>query len=117
MIIQDGQLNHLEVNEIKQGFPSITLSQLQAGKNPLLLVTPPLPTEIFSGRENDLKHMESCFEFPSTSIELKRQRKFVLYGVGGIGKTQIALKFIAQNKERCVIFGSKLCSKYSETSD
>ena len=114
--MQDSQLKYLKVNEIRQGFPSITPS-LQAGKNPLLLVTPPLPTEIFLGRENDLKHMESCFEFPNTSVELRRQRKFVLYGVGGIGKTQIALKFIAQNKERCVIFGSKLCSKYSETFD
>ena len=96
---------------------SLDSSSLQASGGQLLLITPPLPTEIFSGRENDLKHMESCFEFPSTSIELKRQRKFVLYGVGGIGKTQLALKFIAQNKERCVMFVSELCSKYSETSD
>ena len=54
----------------------------------------PLPTKFFSGRSEDLKAMATTFELPKTSIELGRQRIFVLYGTGGMGKTQIALKFI-----------------------
>ena len=54
----------------------------------------PLPTELFSGRSEDLKKIATAFELPKTSIELGRRRIFVLYGTGGMGKTQIALKFI-----------------------
>ena len=78
----------------------------QAKGNQLVLINPPLPTEIFSGREKDLKQMEESFELPKTSMELKKQRRFILYGVGGIGKTQLALKFIDQNEDRYVILMS-----------
>ena len=73
-----------------------------------MLINPPLPTEIFSGREKDLKQMEQSFEFPKTSMELKKQCRFILYGVGGIGKTQLALKFIDQNEDRYAILMSMM---------
>ena len=57
------------------------------------VVIPPPPTDIFTGREDYLAQMEQVFDFTKTSMELKKQRKFVLYGIGGMGKTQIALKF------------------------
>ena len=82
---------------------SLGSSSLQASGGQLLLITPPLPTEIFCGREGDLKRMKECFEFPKISVELKKQCKFVLYGVGGIGKTQLALKFIEENEDKYVI--------------
>ena len=57
------------------------------------VVFPPPPTDIFTGREDYLAQMEQAFDFSKTSMALKKQRKFVLYGIGGMGKTQIALKF------------------------
>ena len=79
----------------------------QARGDQLVLINPPLPTEIFSGREKDLKQMEESFELPKTSMELKKQCRFILYGAGGIGKTQLALKFIDQNEDRYIILMSK----------
>ena len=81
---------------------------LQAKGNQLVLINPPLPSDIFSGRERDLKQMEESFELPKTSMELKKQRRFILYGVGGIGKTQLALKFIDQNEDRYAILMSMM---------
>ena len=63
----------------------------------LRVVIPPPPTEIFTGREGYLAQMEQAFDLTKTSVELKKQRKFVLYGIGGMGKTQLALKFREQN--------------------
>ena len=63
-------------------------------------VIPPLPTETFIGRNDYLRKMEDSFELPKTSVELKMQRRFVLYGTGGMGKTQLALKFFDENRER-----------------
>ena len=98
---------HKEVKEIKQIISSPD-SLHQARCNQLVLINPPLPTEIFSGREKDLKQMEESFELPKTSMELKKQCRFILYDVGGIGKTQLALKFINQNEDRYVILMSMM---------
>ena len=87
---------------------------LQERGNQLLLINPPLPTEIFSGREKDLKQMKESFNFPYTSTELRKQRRFVLYGIGGIGKTQLALRFIDQNEDKYVMLISKLYLKFSD---
>ena len=96
---------HKDVKEIKQIISSPD-PLFQARGNQLVLINPPLPTEIFTGREKDLNQMEESFELPKTSMELKKQRRFILYGVGGIGKTQLALKFIDQNEDRYVILMS-----------
>lgn len=66
------------------------------------IVVPPLPTELFTGRDDYLKEMELCFKFPKSSVELGKQRRFVLYGTGGIGKTQLALKFFDLHRKRYV---------------
>ena len=65
----------------------------------------PLPTKFFSGRSEDLKAMATTFELPKTSIELGRQRIFVLYGTGGMGKTQMALKFVNEYFDRYTYLG------------
>ncbi|KAM6494419.1 P-loop containing nucleoside triphosphate hydrolase protein [Amanita muscaria] len=51
-----------------------------------------LPSTFFTGRDIYLQTLKDCFS-PDTDSERK---KFLLYGMGGIGKTQICLKFIAQ---------------------
>ena len=58
---------------------------------------PPLhPTKhsstVFTGRDEYLQRLRHYF---LSSIDDKR-KSFLLYGVGGIGKTQICLKFIEE---------------------
>ncbi|KAF8598774.1 FabD lysophospholipase-like protein [Ceratobasidium sp. AG-I] len=56
----------------------------------------PLPSRAFTGREDILNQMNSYF-LGSESFE---RRLFVLHGLGGAGKTQLALKFIHTHKDR-----------------
>lgn len=58
--------------------------------------TAPLPSPIFTGREDILDVMASVFLASSSN----RQKRFVLYGLGGSGKSQISYKFIDKYKER-----------------
>ncbi|KAJ7090648.1 hypothetical protein C8R44DRAFT_750881 [Mycena epipterygia] len=52
----------------------------------------PPPSRIFQGRQIILKKMHEYFNEDPT-----KQQIFLLYGLGGAGKTQIALKFIEQS--------------------
>ena len=92
--------------------PSLPIPSKQS-----VLVVPPLPTDLFSGREDELKEMERCFEFPKTSVGLKKQRRFVLYGTGGMGKTQMALKFLERNDDRYVLPLSRSRAKLLKPDD
>ncbi|KAF7333604.1 FabD/lysophospholipase-like protein [Mycena sanguinolenta] len=49
----------------------------------------PPPSQIFQGRQTILDSMHRFF-----AQETGKQKRYVLYGLGGAGKTQIALKFI-----------------------
>ncbi|KAF8346201.1 P-loop containing nucleoside triphosphate hydrolase protein, partial [Amanita rubescens] len=65
---------------------------------------PPLPhlkhsSTFFMGRDEYLQRLKECF----SSTEGKR-KSFLLYGLGGIGKTQICLKFIEENPDLCPRF-------------
>ena len=59
-----------------------------AGERPKLKHCPPA-VQRFTGRYDILAQMRECF-----SNDSRNQRIFVLYGLGGAGKTQIALKFV-----------------------
>ncbi|KIK54615.1 hypothetical protein GYMLUDRAFT_264517 [Collybiopsis luxurians FD-317 M1] len=48
----------------------------------------------FTGRKEILSGLSSYFSKESASTEISEQKIFVLYGMGGAGKTQTALKFI-----------------------
>jgi hypothetical protein len=50
------------------------------------------PTSVFTGREDILKQLDGYFSLEGPDKE--KQHIFVLYGLGGAGKTQIALKFV-----------------------
>ena len=66
----------------------------------LTTLTPiPPPSNIFTGREDVLVRMEHYFSPSTTSAQCKQQHIYVLYGMGGAGKTQIALKFLQQNTD------------------
>ncbi|KAJ7810868.1 hypothetical protein B0H14DRAFT_2459902 [Mycena olivaceomarginata] len=53
------------------------------------LVRCPPPSQIFQGRQDILERMDECF-----SNDTGGRHVYVLYGLGGSGKTQIALKFL-----------------------
>jgi Holliday junction resolvasome RuvABC ATP-dependent DNA helicase subunit len=54
-------------------------------------------SDIFIGREDYLAKLKTFFT-PQPN-EPQRRKKFLLYGMGGIGKTQICLKFIEENSD------------------
>jgi Cdc6-like AAA superfamily ATPase len=47
----------------------------------------------FEGRQDVLQKMRDCFKSNVSSLESGHQRRFVLHGLGGTGKTQLVLKF------------------------
>jgi hypothetical protein len=52
----------------------------------------PPPSRIFHGRRVILEQMHDFFE-----QDLDKQKIYLLHGLGGSGKTQIALKFIQKS--------------------
>ena len=52
---------------------------------------------IFTGREDYLARLRIFFT--AKPNEPQRRKKFLLYGMGGIGKTQICLKFIEESSD------------------
>ena len=66
----------------------------------LTALTPiPPPSILFTGRGDVLSKMEDYFNPSTASVHSKQQHIYVLYGMGGAGKTQIALKFMQQNAD------------------
>ncbi|KAG8724973.1 hypothetical protein FRC12_024249, partial [Ceratobasidium sp. 428] len=59
---------------------------------PVKLCPPPSP--VFTGREQEIQQITSCFFDGSTG-----RKVFVLHGLGGAGKTQIALRFIELTRD------------------
>lgn len=64
------------------------------------------PTTVFTGREDILNQLDRYFSLKGPDKD--KQHVFVLYGLGGAGKTQIALKFVDKFSDR---YGTlfKLC--------
>ncbi len=60
---------------------------------------PPV-TALFKGRQGILQRLDAFF-CPRASGE-RHQREFLLYGMGGSGKSQIALKFAEVYEQRWV---------------
>ena len=74
----------------------------------------PAPSRVFTGREGVLRQMENYF-----SNGKRTQHVFVLYGLGGGGKSQTAFKFVDQSQfqtepSRCVYF--RLCERRLRTT-
>ena len=54
----------------------------------------PMPSNQFTGQTEDIAELKRHF-FNTNNSALKR-KFFLLYGMGGIGKTQICLKFVEE---------------------
>lgn len=94
--------NHDEVMEAFRKMDEHSIHSRSSSFSMFQSIIPPPPADFFTGREDYLEHIEENFKIPKTSVEMGMQRRFVLYGIGGIGKTQVALKFVAKNRKRFV---------------
>jgi hypothetical protein len=56
----------------------------------------PRLTTMFTGRKDILERLARFLDPTKPSVILKTQRVFVLYGLGGGGKTQIMAKFVIE---------------------
>ena len=57
----------------------------------------PTPSRVFTGRETILKRMSDFF---APEYDCRGRKEYLLYGMGGAGKAQLALKFMEENRER-----------------
>jgi hypothetical protein len=53
----------------------------------------PAPSQVFTGRKDELDKMNSCF-FGTDQSRKRKQKIFVLHGFGGAGKSQLTFKFV-----------------------
>ena len=58
----------------------------------------PSCSPLFTGRKNYLDRLEQYFG--REPDRLQRRKRFLLYGLGGTGKSQICLKFLERNADR-----------------
>lgn len=54
----------------------------------------------FTGRDGICQRLQETCLLSSGALALTGQKRFVLYGLGGSGKTQICLKFAQDNREK-----------------
>ena len=59
----------------------------------------PNPSTRFTGRTEVLAKLKKHF-FTNTYDAVQKRKFFLLYGMGGIGKTQICLKFVEEMSDR-----------------
>ena len=59
----------------------------------------PNPSIRFTGRTEVITRLQRHF-FTSTNDTVQKRKFFLLYGMGGIGKTQICLKFVEEMDDR-----------------
>ncbi len=57
-------------------------------------------SSIFTGRDVITQILQNKILEPTDSEAPKQQKRFVLYGLGGSGKTQFCLKFVQDNRDR-----------------
>ena len=62
--------------------------------------TPQIVSSIFTGRATDLDTLRQCLQAPTSPNPLHVQKRFVVYGLPGSGKTQFCCKFASDNKNR-----------------
>jgi late competence protein required for DNA uptake (superfamily II DNA/RNA helicase) len=53
-------------------------------------------TPSFEGRHGVLGQLHERFNHSARPNAMRQQRRFILHGLGGTGKTQLVLKFIEQ---------------------
>ena len=57
-------------------------------------------SSVFTGREKLIGRLEACLLTSSQSHQSSNQKRFVLVGLGGTGKSEVCLKFAELFRER-----------------
>lgn len=70
----------------------------ESATEPTSMKYQPLSSTLFTGREDFLSELEEFFTDQGPGQHLRRE--YLLHGMGGAGKTQIALKFAEQHRQR-----------------
>jgi hypothetical protein len=78
------------LNLVVPGSPTPRVESIQHAKDRKLC---PLPVPSFTGRNEILEKMKKYFD-----SDVEFQRVFVLHGLGGSGKSQIAFKFLQESQ-------------------
>ncbi|KAF8183833.1 hypothetical protein K438DRAFT_1838684 [Mycena galopus ATCC 62051] len=71
--------------------------ELKQSEAALALVRCPSPSQLFQGRQDILEKMDQYF-----LRDIGTRHTYILHGLGGSGKTQIALKFLDMTKQTSV---------------
>ena len=61
--------------------------------------TPQTVSSIFTGRATDLDTLRRCLQASASTSHPHVQKRFVVYGLPGSGKTQFCCKFASDNKQ------------------
>lgn len=56
-------------------------------------------SSIFTGREGQLKELKYMLDIATPQVRSHTQKRFVIYGLGGSGKTEFCCKFAQDNRE------------------
>ncbi|KAJ7458450.1 P-loop containing nucleoside triphosphate hydrolase protein [Mycena latifolia] len=81
--------------KVDKALSTAALPNQLAPQIPQTITKCPPPSRIFHGRQQILDEMHKLFK-----QDLNQQHIFLLHGLGGAGKTQIALKFIQESSSR-----------------
>ena len=71
----------------------------EAPRNKRFLI-PQAVSSIFTGREDMSQLVASCLLAEEDDDMTRQQRRFIIYGIGGSGKTQFCCKFTQDHRER-----------------
>jgi hypothetical protein len=71
-----------------------------SGVAQILFKKMPNASQNFTGRKEYLETLQNHFGLEDGQSSPRRRKGFLLYGLGGSGKTQICLKFIENNRYR-----------------
>jgi len=87
------------LEDLRESVSAATLAIKSASSNHYFDI-PQSVSSIFTGRETLLKELRQIFVPARGIIRDHHQQRFVIYGLGGSGKTQFCCKFAQDNRDR-----------------
>jgi hypothetical protein len=88
------------------------VSTVRQANNVFVTQAIPRLSTMFTGRKHILEQLARFLDPSKPSMSFKRQRIFVLYGLGGAGKTQIMIKFVIEFGDQYDPFHQTFCRSH-----
>ena len=111
MILRGSRLPTLTTTQLRRAF-DVASNVAFLPSNNQHFDTPQAVSSIYTGREDFLEDLRSMLFVPAARMNHAKdgdiqglsnaQKRFVVYGLGGSGKTQFCCKFAQDNRERLV---------------